>query len=90
MCGLGQQGVGDCRGWTARRGGIGDRGVEPAPERTSTWAAFLRSQAHAIIAADFFDTTTVTDAKLYVLAAIEHATRRVRILGVTAHPSAVW
>ncbi|WP_231953842.1 hypothetical protein [Actinoplanes derwentensis] len=32
-----------------------DAGVEPAPERTSsTWAAFLRSQAHAIIAADFF------------------------------------
>ncbi|MEU4245762.1 integrase core domain-containing protein [Actinoplanes sp. NPDC026619] len=68
-----------------------DAGVEPAPERTgSTWAAFLRSQAHAIIAADFFETTTLTGAKLYVLAVIEHATRRIRILGVTAHPTAVW
>jgi hypothetical protein len=32
-----------------------DAGIEPAPERiSSTWAVFLRSQAHAIIAADFF------------------------------------
>ena len=68
-----------------------DAGVDPAPERTSsTWASFLRSQAHAIIAADFFETTTLTGAKLYVLAVIEHATRRIRILGVTAHPTAVW
>jgi hypothetical protein len=64
-------------------------GIDPAPERTSgTWAAFLRSQAHAIIAADFFETTTLTGAKICVLAVIEHATRR--ILGVTAHPTAAW
>jgi transposase len=68
-----------------------DAGVDPAPERTSsTWAAFLRSQAHAIIAADFFETTTLTGATMYVLAVIEHATRRIRILGVTAHPTAAW
>jgi transposase InsO family protein len=68
-----------------------DAGVEPAPERTSsTWTAFLRSQAHAIIAADFFETTTLTGAKLYILAIIEHATRRIRILGITAHPTAGW
>jgi hypothetical protein len=31
-------------------------GIDPVPQRTSTtWAAFLRSQAEAIIAADFFD-----------------------------------
>ena len=66
-------------------------GVDPAPERTSsTWAAFLRSQAQAVIAADFFETTTLTGAKLYVLAVIEHANRRVRILGATAHPTAAW
>jgi transposase InsO family protein len=68
-----------------------DAGIEPAPERiSSTWAVFLRSQAHAIIAADFFETTTLTGAKLYVLAVIEHTTRRIRILGVTAHPTAAW
>ena len=68
-----------------------EAGIDPAPERTSsTWAAFLRSQAHAIITADFFETTTLTAAKMSVLAVIEHATRRVRILGVTAHPTVAW
>ncbi|MGX6606160.1 integrase core domain-containing protein [Micromonosporaceae bacterium Da 78-11] len=68
-----------------------DAGVDPAPQRTSsTWATFLRSQTHAIIAADFFETTTLTGARLYVLAVIEHATRRIRVLGVTAHPTAAW
>jgi hypothetical protein len=68
-----------------------DAGVDPAPQRTcSTWATFLRSQAHAIIAADFFETTTLTSATMYVLAVIGHATRRMRILGVTAHPTAAW
>jgi putative transposase len=42
-------------------------GVDPAPERTSTtWASFLRSQAGALIACDFFETVTLTGARLYV------------------------
>lgn len=66
-------------------------GIEPTPQRTSnTWATFLRSQAHAVIAADFFETTTLTGTRLYVLAIIEHASRRIRILGATAHPTAGW
>jgi putative transposase len=61
-----------------------EAGIDPAPQRTSeTWATFLRSQAQAIIAADFFETTTLTGARMYVLAVIEHATRRVRVLGAT-------
>jgi integrase-like protein len=68
-----------------------DAGIDPAPEpSSSTWAAFLRSQADAIIAADFFETTTLTGAKMYVLTVIQHPTRRIRILGVTAHPTAAW
>jgi transposase InsO family protein len=66
-------------------------GIDPAPQRTSDiWATFLRSQAHAILAIDFFETTTLTGARLNVLAVIEHATRQVRVLGATAHPTAAW
>jgi putative transposase len=66
-------------------------GIEPAPQRDrQTWATFLRSQAHAILAADFFETRTLTGARLYVFGVIEHASRRVRVLGATAHPTAVW
>ncbi len=64
--------------------------IGPGQSYSSTWAAFLRSQGHAIIAADFFETTTLTGAKLYVLAVIDHAARRLRILGATAHPTAAW
>ena len=67
-------------------------GVEPAPDRVAgpTWAAFLRSQAEAIIACDFVVVDLLDGSKAYVLAVIEHATRRVRVLGVTFHPAAGW
>jgi putative transposase len=66
-------------------------GIEPAPERDrQTWAGFLRSQAHAILACDFFTTTALNGGTYYVFAVIEHASRRLRVLGVTAHPTADW
>ncbi|MGW1507353.1 integrase core domain-containing protein [Streptomyces mirabilis] len=68
-----------------------EHGIPPAPERHSTtWADFLRSQADALLACDFFETRTLTGARLYVFAVIEHSTRRIRVLGVTAHPTAQW
>jgi len=66
-------------------------GIDPAPERTSTtWGSFLRSQADALLACDFFEAVTLGGARLYVLAVIEHASRRIRILGATSHPTASW
>ncbi|MFF9646886.1 integrase core domain-containing protein [Kitasatospora aureofaciens] len=68
-----------------------EHGIPPAPERQSTsWADFLRGQAEALLACDLFEVRTLAGARLYVFAVIEHATRRVRILGATAHPTADW
>ncbi|WP_243420760.1 integrase core domain-containing protein [Micromonospora globispora] len=70
---------------------LNDAGIHPAPERTSTtWADFLHSQADTLLACDFFETVTLTGTRMYVLAVIEHASRRIRILGATAHPTASW
>jgi putative transposase len=55
-----------------------------------TWAQFLCSQAQAIIATDFFTVDLLDGTSAYVLAVIEHATRRIRVLGVTAHPDDAW
>ncbi|MFJ9130346.1 hypothetical protein ACIRJS_40330 [Streptomyces sp. NPDC102340] len=65
------------------------KGIDPTPDRdTTTWATFLRSQADALLATDFIETVTLTGKRQYVLAAVEHATRRIRILGTTARPTA--
>ncbi|MER5426611.1 hypothetical protein [Streptosporangium roseum] len=65
--------------------------VDPAPERTSTtWTAFLRSQADALLACDFIETVTLNGQRQYILAVIEHASRRVHVLGTAAHPTATW
>ncbi|PWI08842.1 integrase [Streptomyces sp. NWU339] len=68
-----------------------EHGIPPAPERQrTTWAAFLRSQADALPARDLFETRPLTGARMSVFAVIEHSSRRVRILGATAHPTAEW
>ena len=66
-------------------------GIDPAPRRSApTWSQFLRSQAEAILACDFFTADLLDGTQAYVLAVIEHATRRIRILGVTLHPTGEW
>ncbi|MFC0112301.1 helix-turn-helix domain-containing protein [Kibdelosporangium aridum] len=68
-----------------------DAGIDPSPERaSSTWAQFLRAQAEVLLGCDFFETITLTGVRMYVLVVIEHAQRRVRILGATPHPTAGW
>jgi putative transposase len=50
----------------------------------------LRSQAQVILALDFFTADLLNGTKVYVLAVIEHGSRRIRVLGVTGHPVQSW
>jgi hypothetical protein len=63
--------------------------IDPAPRRTGpSWAQFLRSQAEALIAADFFTVDLLNGTRVYCLAVIEHTIRRIHILGATANLTA--
>ena len=66
-------------------------GIDPTRDRTGpTWSQFIRSQCKAIIATDFACVDTVLLKRFHVLFVIEHATRRVHLLGVTAKPTGPW
>jgi hypothetical protein len=66
-------------------------GIDPAPRSCGpTWKQFLTAQAHGIITVDFFHLDTALGNRLYGLAFLEHATRRLHITGVTAHPTQDW
>jgi hypothetical protein len=68
-----------------------EAGGGPAPGRSSTaWADFLRSQAEALVACDFFETVTLAGTRMFVVAVTGHHARRIRVPGATAHPCASW
>lgn len=60
------------------------------PRGDQRWATFLKNHAKAILACDFFVAVTATFRLLYVFVVIEHGSRRLVRVDVTAHPSADW
>ena len=60
------------------------------PRGDQRWSTFLKNHAKAILACDFFIAVTATFRMLYVFVVIEHGSRRLKRVAVTAHPSADW
>lgn len=76
---------------TAIRTVLRRHGLGPAPRRSGpSWSEFLRTQAHGILAVDFFTVDTTWLRTLYVLFAIELGSRRVHVLGATGKPDSAW
>lgn len=60
------------------------------PRGDQRWSTFLKNHAKAILACDFFVAVTATFRMLYVFVVIEHGTRRLKHVNVTANPTADW
>jgi putative transposase len=72
-----------------------ENGIDPAPERrrSTSWKEFLKAHWEGLAAADLFTVEAWTWSGLvrfHVFFAMEVATRRVHIAGISAHPHGVW
>jgi len=65
-------------------------GLGAAPRRGSLPGRVPAGQAQGILAFDFFTVETLMLPTLYALFAIELASRRVHVLGVTRSPDSAW
>jgi putative transposase len=54
------------------------------------WLTFVQNHAKGIVACDFCVVVTASFRLLYVLVVLEHASRRILHVNVTAHPTAQW
>ena len=76
---------------TAIRSLLRRNGIRPAAHRSRLgWKTFLRAQASAIVATDFFTVDTVFLKRLYVLLFMELSTRRVLHWAVADSPDEAW
>jgi hypothetical protein len=81
----------------SQRRGV-DRMGDPQGQRHQPRAAADRADlgtipalpGRAILACGFFSVDLLDGTQAHVLTVIEHATRRIRILGVTLHPTGDW
>jgi len=56
--------------------------------QSQRWSTLIRKHAQAMLACDFCGAITVTFRTLYGFVVIEHASRRLLHVNVTAHPTA--
>jgi putative transposase len=68
-----------------------DARIDPAPRRTGQiWRRLMTTQTHRILAPDFVHADTVPPKQVYALILIQHGTRRIHLLGVSANPDGTW